>query len=534
MTEPRLATEHGSWTLRFGDKLLHRLLLLVGLALLPMIAVRIEQTDRLGLLLIGVSGALTLGLTAWGAAHLIGRPMLHLLTASNRWAAGDFSARAGLGSDPTEFGRLGAALDSTAEALQARDRLQDEATAGDITKRRSLEAQLAHAQKLEAVGQLTSGIAHDFNNMLTAVSGNLELIGRIAAARADARTERLVDNAARAANRGAQLTSQLLAFARKQTLKTERIAVGRMLIEINELLRGAAGETVRVTMRSQPDLWACMADAALLEAALINLVINARDAMPDGGTLTIAASNATIVAEAARAAEIAPGDYVQLDVIDAGTGIAPELLPRMFEPFFTTKEVGRGSGLGLTMVQGFARQSGGAILVNSEMGSGTTMSLLLPRAHAVTATPRSQEPNEVSAAAPLQPGTVLLVEDDPEVLEVVKLGLVDAGHRVLPARDGHEALALLRSDEHIDLLLSDIMLPGGKGGVEVAREARRLRPGLCVLLSSGYSEHALLEAGARPDEFAILPKPFTRAQLLRRIAEAGRATRHSQDLAPTG
>jgi PAS domain S-box-containing protein len=389
----------------------------------------------------------------------------------------------------------------------------------DITERSRLQAQLAQAQKMEAVGQLTGGVAHDFNNLLQAVTGNLDLIERLEEQRGNARVLRLIGNAQHAAARGARLTQQLLAFSRRQNLRPERVWVDRQATGMADLLHRAAGETIRVELLAAADPWPCLVDPAQFESALLNLVINARDAMPSGGTLTVSTVNVSL--DAARAVELdaAPGDYVQVDVADAGTGIPPELMARIFEPFFTTKDIGKGSGLGLAMVHGFVRQSGGAVAIRSVVNGGTTVSMLLPR---------DQRPPEAGViappkghASPSEPGgalNVLLVEDDADVLDAVRLGLLDAGHRVTVAPNGQVALDLLADGGALDLLVSDLVLPGRLSGADVAEAARQRYPRLRVLFTSGYAADDWPGAeGARDAE--VLRKPFSNARLLQRVAE---------------
>ncbi len=389
------------------------------------------------------------------------------------------------------------------------------AEARDITERAGLQAKLVQAQKMEAVGQLTGGVAHDFNNLLQALSGNLDLIQRAAETGGDARLLRLVANAQRATARGARLTQQLLAFSRRQNLRPEPVLAGDLFQEMSELLRRAAGETVTVRTLAVPDLWHCEVDAAQFESALLNLAINARDAMPDGGELTVSADNAVLNEARATALEVPPGEYVHVTVTDSGTGIAPEHLPRLFEPFFTTKEVGKGTGLGLPMVHGFVRQSGGAVSIASMPGEGTTVSLFLPRAVAPVRAESARPVLTMPLPAPRGGGiNILLVEDDPEVREAMRCSLGDAGHRVLTAADGSEAVAILRDGEDLDLLLCDLMLPGDLGGLDVADTARRCRPGLRILIASGYGADA-------PDGFGdyeMIAKPVSHAELLHRVA----------------
>jgi PAS domain S-box-containing protein len=381
---------------------------------------------------------------------------------------------------------------------------------------RAREAQLVQAQKMEAVGQLTGGVAHDFNNLLQAVSGNLEL-ALAALGRGDVgRVRRLLGNAARGIGRGARLTGQLLAFSRRQVLRAECVDPRRLLDDMADLIRRAAGETVSVHTVSAPMLWDCRADPAQLEAAVLNLVINARDAMPEGGSLTLSLVNAPLDDDAAAALEVGPGDYVGVEVRDTGTGMEEDVLARAFEPFFTTKEVGRGSGLGLAQVHGFARQSGGAVRITSRPGQGTVVAMYFPRDATVAEVP------PVPAQPPLREGrgaTVLLVEDDPDVLDMLQFALIDAGFNVVPARDGSDALSVIHSDKRLDVVLSDVVLPGGISGLEVGREARRVRPDLPVLLTSGYAgeERACRMAEA---EFELIAKPCPQAELLARIGAA--------------
>jgi PAS domain S-box-containing protein len=396
--------------------------------------------------------------------------------------------------------------------------------ARDITERQVLQAQLAQAQKMEAVGQLTGGVAHDFNNLLQALTGNLDLIHRLAEARGDARLLHLITSAQRAAARGARLTQQLLAFSRRQHQRAEPVWVSRLAAGMVELLYRAAGETITVELHAVPDLWPCRIDAAQFESALLNLVINARDAMPDGGSLTVAADNAVLAPAEAAALELAPGAYVRVDVADTGAGIAPEHLPHLFEPFFTTKEPGKGTGLGLAMVHGFARQSGGAVTVASTPGAGTTVSLFLPRVE----TPAVLRPAGPAAPAAPQAGDgrrplgILLVEDDEEVREAMQGALAEAGHRVHTAAEGEAALAILANGETLDLLLCDVALPGAMNGLEIAAAARRHRPGLRIVLASGYGADAL-DASGLGEAFEVLAKPFSQAELLHCVADPSTA-----------
>ena len=389
--------------------------------------------------------------------------------------------------------------------------------ARDLSESRALEAQLRQAQKMEAVGQLTGGFAHDFNNLLTAITGNLELIEK--AIPRPARVLRLVKAAQRSAERGALLTGSLLAFSRTQHLHAAPVQASDLIHEFTPFMRRAIGEAVQLNLTLDPALPLCLADATQLEASLLNLAINARDAMPRGGTITIET----------RAAELSPdqlsgnadakaGGYVAIEVRDTGTGIPPEILSKVFEPFYTTKEVGKGTGLGLSQVYGFVRQLGGHVTIGSVMGQGTAVTMYLPRGEGLTI----QAPAEVLAAvnAPFTSATVLIVEDDESVLAVTDEILKGAGYRVVAARDGHEALAILEGGQVVDLIFSDVVMPKGVSGVDLARKAQVLQPGIKVLLTSGYIGQALFGDAIAETEFELLDKPYRHAQLLARIGAA--------------
>src|SRR5579883_114211 len=409
------------------------------------------------------------------------------------------------------------------------------ATVLDITGRRNAEERFQRAQRLEAVGQLSGGIAHDFNNLLTVVSGNLELLARAVAK--DAHAAKLVGAAQRAAARGARLTQQMLAFARRQILRPEPLDPVQLCAEFRPLLERAVGNGVTLALDGAPDLWRCNADPGQLEAALLNLAINARDAMPgESGTLTIEMRNLTIDREegAGDFPEAKPGDYVAITVRDTGQGMTPEVLARVREPFYTTKEVGRGSGLGLSQVDGFVRQSGGSLRIESAPGQGTAVTMLLPRAAAApvpAAAPGGGPPPSrprlvadegalVPAPAPAEAGaaTILVVEDEEDVRDMVVAMLTERGYRVLTAHDGRAATALLQRDEpQIDLLFTDIVMPNGVSGLELGRAARRHRRSIKVLLTSGYGHQALVQQGIA-GEFPLVEKPYQQAALADRIA----------------
>jgi len=386
------------------------------------------------------------------------------------------------------------------------------AATADITAEKRAEADLLQAQKMEVVGQLTGGIAHDFNNLLTVISGNLDLIEhRIGA---DPGLQRLVAAAQFATERGGRLTEHLLAFSRRKRLRPEMVDLRDLVRSIEGLLKRAAGEAIEVEVAATAALWRCEIDPPQLETALLNLALNARDAMPGGGKLTIDMRNVVVDGESALAAQIAAGPYVKLTVSDTGAGMPAEIIPRVFEPFFTTKEVGKGTGLGLSMVYGFIKQSRGHVAIESAVGAGTKVILYLPKS------PRSpgaeREVEERRREQPKGTESVLVVEDDAAVLDVVSTMLTDLGYDVVRAAAAGEALDLLEQCPEIDLLLTDVVMPGGMSGIELARKARSLRPRLNVLLMSGYAEDELLEHEAH-NEFAILGKPLRQEVLARLI-----------------
>ena len=361
---------------------------------------------------------------------------------------------------------------------------------------------------MESVGQLTGGIAHDFNNLLTVISANLELIEHDVDL---SKVHRHAAAARRATSRGTKLTAQLLAFSRRQALKPKLIDANQLLSEFKGLICQAVVEACEVKLKFDDRLWPCHVDQTLLETAVLNLALNARDAMPDGGVLQIETRN--IVEGSSAVPECPPATYVRLSVADTGCGMTPEVRDRVFEPFFTTKDVGKGTGLGLSMVYGFVRQSGGHITVKSAPGAGTTVDLYLPRATQDRQTElENLQPQKVS----LGTERVLVVEDDDDLLEVTSETLTSLGYQVSRARNGVEALRILHSGQPFELLLSDIVMPNGVNGVELAREARRLSKGIKILLSSGYAAN-VLERHSALGEFPIVEKPFNRSDLGRRL-----------------
>jgi PAS domain S-box-containing protein len=374
----------------------------------------------------------------------------------------------------------------------------------DITERKRVEERLRGSQRLEAVGRLTGGVAHDFNNLLQVVIGNLDLLASDPGIAPHAR--QLAEGGLAAALRGSDLTKRLLSFARLQPLKPTRFDLNEQLERIVPLLRRTLGDSITVQVRPAAGLWPVLADASQIDDAVINLSINARDAMPDGGRLTLETRNARLDEDyAARNADVSPGDYVVLSVTDTGVGMPPEVLARAVEPFYTTKEVGKGSGLGLAQVYGFARQSNGHLKLLSEVGHGTTVSLYLPRALA------GEEPTVEAAAPSRRPvgggETILFVDDDPFVRETLATALTGLGYRVLEASNGADALRVLEQHAEVQLLLSDVAMPGGMTGYDLVSRARDLRPGLPMLLSSGYAEHARRQASADPS-VPMIAKPY--------------------------
>ena len=374
---------------------------------------------------------------------------------------------------------------------------------------------LRQSQKMEAVGQLTGGLAHDFNNLLTGISGSLEMLQtRIGQGRLDA-VDRYVNAAQGAAKRAAALTHRLLAFSRRQTLDPKSTDVNRRIFELEYLDRRTVGPAVALEGVGAGGLWPTLGDPNPLENALLNLCINARDAMPDGGRITIETANKWLDERAAGERDLPPGQYISLCVTDTGTGMTPEVIARAFDPFFTTKPLGEGTGLGLSMIYGFARQSGGQVRIYSELGRGTTMCLYLPRDQA----PAERRSEAVErAVAPQGDGEVVLViDDEPTVRMLIGEVLDEAGYTCLEASDGPSGLKILESAARIDLLITDVGLPGGMNGRQIADAARRLRPELKVLFITGYAENAAIGNGHLAVGMEVLTKPFAMDALARRI-----------------
>ncbi len=376
----------------------------------------------------------------------------------------------------------------------------------DISERKRLEAHLRQTQKMEAIGRLTGGVAHDFNNLLGVVLGNAELLeDRVGA------DDPQVQAVIRATGRGSELTQRLLAFSRLQPLRPRVLDPVQLLGGMPDLLTRTLAETIEVKFLTEGNAWRIEADLAQIESALLNLAINAGQAMPEGGELTIEVSNLTLDTRGgAEAADAVPGDYVTIAVTDTGVGMTPEVLAQAFDPFFTTKPVGEGSGLGLSMVYGFARQSGGFAAIESALGRGTTVRLYLPRVEAEASDTEIEPPTE----APRAMGeTILVIEDDPEVRALAVTLLESLGYEVLSASEGAGALDILEATPGVDLVLSDVMLPGGLLGPEVIQRAKQTRPDLRVLFMSGYADAAARSSGLLAEEATILKKPFRRHDL---------------------
>lgn len=384
----------------------------------------------------------------------------------------------------------------------------------EVAERRKTERALQQAQKMESLGQLTGGVAHDFNNLLQVIGGNLHLLSRevLGQPRAEAR----VQHALAGVQRGAKLASQLLAFGRRQPLDPRVIHIGKLLAGMDELLRRSLGEAVEVEVISAGGLWNTCVDPAQLENAVLNLAINARDAMEGNGRLTVEVGNVRLDQDYADAnTEVTPGQYVMLAVTDTGSGMAPEVLEKVFEPFFSTKPEGRGTGLGLSMVYGFVKQSGGHVSIYSEPGHGSTVRLYLPRSLA------EEDRESLPALAPVEGGseTVLVVEDDDAVRETVIALISDLGYRVLTARDPQAGLSVIESGAPIDLLFTDVVMPGPITSREMARRAQERLPGIAVLFTSGYTQNSIVHGGKLDAGVELLSKPYTQQALARRLRQ---------------
>jgi PAS domain S-box-containing protein len=388
----------------------------------------------------------------------------------------------------------------------------------DVTERKEAEQALEKAQralmqsqKMDALGQLTGGVAHDFNNLLQVIGSNLQLLTKDVAG--NPRAEMRIQNAAAGVSRGARLASQLLAFGRRQALEPKVVNIGRFVKGMDDMLRRALGGEIEVETVISGGLWNTVVDPGQIENAILNLAINARDAMDGRGRLTIEAGNALLDEGYSTQHDLKPGQYVMLAVTDTGHGIAPELLERVFEPFFSTKPEGKGTGLGLSMVYGLVKQSGGHIRIYSEVGEGTTVKVYLPRSF------EGEDLIAVVAQQPVRGGdeTILVVEDDEDVREAAVAMLSDLGYRVLKAKDAASALSVIESGVHVSLLFTDVVMPGQLRSPDLARKAKERLPGLAVLFTSGYTENAIVHGGRLDAGVELLGKPYTREALARKI-----------------
>jgi PAS domain S-box-containing protein len=416
-----------------------------------------------------------------------------------------------------------AAQKEIAERTRAQEALRDlnanleREIAERTAELRANEDALRQAQKMEAVGQLTGGVAHDFNNILQVIVGNLEVIRRLVPVDAG-RIQRSAEQALNGARQASSLTQRLLAFSRRQPLDPKPIDINSLVSGMSELLNRSLGETISVETVRGAGLWKIEADANALESAILNLAVNARDAMPQGGRLTIETTNAYVdEAYAVAHAEVVPGQYALISVSDTGAGMDSETIRRAFEPFFTTKPVGQGTGLGLSQVYGFVKQSGGHVKIYSEVGQGTTVKIYLPRLE------RSEEEHDPHCSAPVPEGnaneTILVVEDDANVRSYSVDALRDLGYRVIEAADGPSALRVLETNTTVDLLFTDVVLPGGLTGAQVASQARELRPGLKVLFTTGYARNAIFHHGRLDKGVQLITKPFSFTDLAAKVRD---------------
>jgi signal transduction histidine kinase len=395
--------------------------------------------------------------------------------------------------------------------------------------RQEAEATLRQSQKMEAVGQLSGGIAHDFNNLLTIIIGNLDTIRRQlenlpkTGSELASKLAKPVDSALKGANSAAQLTQRLLAFSRRQALEPKRVDLNRLVADMMDILRRSLGEDVNLETVLGAGLWPTFVDPHQVENVLLNLALNAKSAMPNGGHLTIETANCYLDdAYVERFGDVAAGQYVLLCVSDTGTGIRSEIIDRVFEPFFTTKPQGEGSGLGLAMVHGFVKQSGGHIRIYSEPGHGTTVKIYLPRAtgdEKVAAVPAGKSPRPAPTPNAKRDETVLVVEDNDGVRDYAVEVLEQLGYRVLAASDAKQALRFLSDGKHVDLLFTDVVLPGAITGRVLADQAKDMRPGLRVLYTTGYTKNAIVHQGRLDPDVHLLNKPYTQQSLARKVRD---------------
>ncbi len=451
---------------------------------------------------------------------------------STRWLRCEGAPRSA-GPNGEYLGYVGCNIDITESKLaaDALERRIDERTGelaaanrqllSQIEERERVEETLRQVQRLEAVGQLTSGVAHDFNNLLTVVLGNLTFVER---GTSDAPTLKRLGNMRMAAERGASLVAQLLAFSRRQRLEPKAVNLSATVGGMRELLQSSMGGSVVVEMALEEDLWPALVDTTQMELIILNLAINARDAMEVGGQLKVATSNVTLHEAATRPEEPGAGDYVLVSVTDSGSGMSDEVIARVFEPFFTTKEVGKGSGLGLSQVLGFAKQSGGGVRIETREGRGTTVNVYIPRAPAERAPKARKKPPPAARSVAASVPAILLVDDDDLVREITASRLEELGYKVTQAGNGPSALLALEQNPELDLLILDFAMPG-MNGAEVARAARKRRPGLPLMFLTGYADLTAL------GEFAVEPvlhKPFRDADLERQVSRMLKGAKTSE------
>jgi len=444
-----------------------------------------------------------------------GRPMAHRITLFNATDRRKYERELLLARQMAE---------KATEELKRLNETLEERVAQEVAERMKAEEALRQAQKMEAIGQLTGGIAHDFNNLLTIIVGNIELLQRRLPDDSE-RLQRAAHHAMEATRRAATLTQRLLAFSRRQPLDPKPIDTNKLVAGMSELLRRTLGEPVVLETVLAGGLWRTQADPNQLENAILNLAVNARDAMPNGGKLTIETANARLddAYVEALAEPVPPGQYVLVAVSDTGTGMDKATMERVFEPFFTTKEAGKGTGLGLSQVYGFVRQSNGHVRIYSELGEGTTIKIYLPRLIG-----SNDEPAEISSQAPAMVKgsgeTILVVEDEPSLRVYTVEALRDLGYRVLEAANGKDALTVVHRHPEIDLLFTDVVLAGGMNGRAIADEVARIRPGLPVLFTTGYTSNAIVHHGRLDPGMHLIGKPFTYAELaakIRRMLDRG-------------
>jgi PAS domain S-box-containing protein len=461
-------------------------------------------------------------LLGYNDAEMLGRPFSALLAAEDRDAIAGVIERLAAGESVRDL------EDSLVHADGRRSLIAWSAEPFDgvfyivgrnVTEQRAAEEALRQSQKMEAVGQLTGGIAHDFNNLLQGITGSLALIQKRIAQGHLGELDRFIGGAMNSANRAAALTHRLLAFSRRQPLDPRAVSANPLIESMEDMLRRTLGERINLKFDLGAELWPTMCDPNQLESAILNLVINARDAMPDGGSLTIATCNLELEAgHRRRPRDVQPGEYVRISVTDTGTGMSADTISKAFEPFFTTKPIGQGTGLGLSMIYGFARQSGGSVKIDSEVGSGTTVLLYLPRHQGATRAEDPVRPPDITRPSKRNE-TVLVVEDEPVVRSLIVEVLNDLGYHALEAGDGPAGLAILESKRRIDLLITDIGLPG-MNGRQIAEVARQSRPNFRVLFMTGYAENAAAASGFLEKGMSMITKPFAMDMLALRIRES--------------